>query len=52
MDILALLFYGIVCGILSWVSPKVGDAPVRVAIGVAVGIGAAGLLPSVRAMLG
>ena len=52
MDIMTLLFYGIVCGILAGLSPKIGEAPVRVAIGVAVGIAAAGLLPQLRAVIG
>lgn len=52
MDIMGLLYYGIVCGLLSWVSPRLGEPPVRVAMGVAVGIAAAGLLPYLRMMLG
>lgn len=52
MDILGLVYYGIVCGALGGLSPRVGDAPVRVAIGIAVGIAAAGILPYVRMALG
>lgn len=51
MDITALVFYGIVCGLLSWAGPVLGTPAVRAAVGVAVGIGAAGVLPYIRMMM-
>ena len=52
MDIAGLLFYGAVCGVLAGVSPRIGEAPVRVAVGIGVGIASAGLLPELRSLLG
>ena len=52
MDIIGLVYYGAICGLLGGVSPRIGDAPVRVALGIGVGIAAAGLLPYLRQMAG
>jgi hypothetical protein len=53
MDVTALIFYAIVCGLLSLASPTHGQTPVtRLAIGAVVGIAAAALLPVLRGMFG
>jgi hypothetical protein len=41
MDVTALIFYAIVCGLLSLAAPTVGKPVMRVAIGAIVGIAAA-----------
>lgn len=51
MDPTTLLFYAIVCGLLSVFAPKVGRAPSRFLVGAAVGIVAATLLPILLASL-
>jgi len=52
MDPVTLTFYAAVCGLLSAFAPdKAGRVP-RFAIGVAVGLVAAGLLPVARRVLG
>ncbi|MEM7722795.1 MAG: hypothetical protein AAF376_10505 [Pseudomonadota bacterium] len=48
MDITALIFYAIVCALLSMASPRLGTPVKRLAIGAAVGIVAAALLPILR----
>jgi hypothetical protein len=45
MDVTALIFYAIVCGLLSLAAPTVGTPVMRVAIGAIVGIAAAIILP-------
>ncbi len=52
MDVLGLVFYGAVCGLLSWAGPVLGAPIVRLGVGVAVGIAAAGILPIIRTALG
>lgn len=52
MDIIGLVYYGAICGVLGGISPRIGEAPVRVALGIGVGIAAAGLLPYLRQMVG
>lgn len=52
MDPISLAFYAIVCGILSLVAPNFGGMAPRLAIGAAVGIAAAAVLPFVRGMMG
>ncbi|WP_439521737.1 hypothetical protein [Marivita sp.] len=52
MDVTALGFYAIVCGILSWAAPRLGQPFVRFGIGATVGIIAASVLPSLRGMVG
>ncbi len=49
---MALVFYGVVCGVLGWAGPRLGAPPVRFGIGVVVGIVAATLVPVLRGMLG
>lgn len=52
MDFVALAFYAVVCGVLSLAGPKLGAPTVRFGIGATVGIVAAAILPSLRALLG
>lgn len=48
MDPVALIFYAIICGVLSLFAPQLGRAPQRLIIGAIVGIAAAAVLPLVR----
>ena len=52
MDITALGFYAVVCGVLSFAAPKLGKPLLRFGIGAAVGIVAAALLPMLKGMMG
>lgn len=52
MDIVALIFYATVCGLLGWAGPRLGAPPVRFGIGALVGIIAVTVLPLVRSVLG
>lgn len=52
MDPVALVFYALVCGILSLASPRLGTPFLRMAIGAAVGIAAAFLLPVLKDAVG
>lgn len=52
MDVTALAFYALVCGVLSWAGPRLGQPLLRFGIGALVGIVAAAVLPAVRATLG
>lgn len=51
MDILPLLFYGLICGLLAYFSPVFGGRITRFGVGVLVGLVAAGILPLVRSFL-
>lgn len=51
MDITALIFYALVCALLSMASPRLGTPVKRLAIGAVVGIAAAALLPVIRTAL-
>jgi len=51
MDFVTLAYYGLICGILSLAAPRLGNRMVRLAIGVVVGLIAAGVLPLARAAL-
>ncbi len=51
MDMLALMFYGTICGALSMVSPQFTNPLVRISVGVVVGFIAASFLPIVRSWL-
>ncbi len=51
MDILALTFYGIICGALAYISPTMKNTLIRLAIGVGTGLIAASALPLVRAVV-
>ncbi len=52
MDVTALIFYAIICGLLSLAAPTVNKPTLRVAIGALVGIAAAIVLPILRTTLG
>lgn len=51
MDVIALLYYAAICGLLGWAAPHFGGRLPRFAVGVAVGLAAASLLPMLRALL-
>jgi hypothetical protein len=52
MDPVTLAYYGVICGCLSLVSPRIGSGLARLAIGLAVGLAAAAVLPPLRRALG
>ncbi len=52
MDPIALAFYAVVCGVLSFFAPQLGAPFVRMGIGAAVGIAAAAALPLIKASMG
>ena len=53
MEPISLIFYAVVCGLLSLFAPSLGGAMPRMAIGAVVGIAAAGTLPFLQgAVLG
>jgi len=52
MDPLALVYYALVCGLLGLAAPRLRRPLTRFAVGVAVGLVAAGALPGLRAMIG
>ncbi len=52
MDIIALGFYAVVCGALSFFAPNLGTSFVRFGIGAVVGIIAATVLPILRGAFG
>lgn len=52
MDVTALVFYAIICGLLSLAAPRVTKPLTRVAIGALVGIAAALILPALRIAFG
>lgn len=51
MDIVTLVYYAAVCGILSLAAPYIGRRIIRLSIGVLVGVIAAAVLPAARAAL-
>jgi hypothetical protein len=51
MDPITLGFYAVVCGTLSVVAPKFPRLPIRLGIGVAVGLIAASILPLIKDVL-
>ena len=51
MDMLTLVYYAAICGVLSLVAPRLGRRYIRFGIGVAVGTGAAVVLPVISAAL-
>lgn len=52
MDIIALGFYALICGLLSLLAPSFGTRFLRFGIGAAVGIAAAATLPIIKNALG
>jgi hypothetical protein len=51
MDIFALTFYGIVCGLLAYTSPIMKNKLVRLGIGMGIGLLAATALPWIRNLM-
>jgi len=52
MDPITLSFYAVVCGLLGLAGPRLGRPMMRLGIGAAIGLIAAGALPTIRAALG
>lgn len=52
MDPVTLAFYAVVCGLLGLAGPNLGRPTIRLGIGAAVGLIAAGALPTIRLSLG
>ncbi|MEM6385135.1 MAG: hypothetical protein AAF718_02750 [Pseudomonadota bacterium] len=52
MDPVALVFYAIICGLLSLFAPNLGGRVPRLAVGACVGVVAASLLPLLNSMIG
>jgi hypothetical protein len=52
MDPVSLGFYATVCGLLGLAGPRLGRAPVRLAVGALVGVLAVTLLPQIRGLMG
>ncbi|WP_412563676.1 hypothetical protein [Thalassobius sp. MITS945101] len=52
MDPIALVFYAVICGLLSLFAPSLGGMVPRLALGAVVGIVAAALLPTLKALIG
>lgn len=50
MDPISLSYYAAVCGLLSLFAPRFGGYLPRLAIGILVGLVAAGVLPALRGM--
>jgi len=51
MDIVTLVYYAAICGLLSLAAPNLNNRMVRLSIGVVVGVIAAAGLPVIRAAL-
>ncbi|SLN66775.1 hypothetical protein ROJ8625_03400 [Roseivivax jejudonensis] len=52
MDAVTVLYYAIVCGVLSLAVARLARAWLRLTVGIAVGVLAASALPPLRALLG
>lgn len=52
MDPISLVFYAIVCGLLSLFAPQLGGRLPRLAVGAGVGVLAASVLPILNGMMG
>ncbi|MDJ0639768.1 MAG: hypothetical protein QNJ20_13090 [Paracoccaceae bacterium] len=52
MDPVALVFYAVVCGVLSLAAPTLGGRVPRLAVGAVVGVVAASVLPILSTMMG
>lgn len=52
MEPISLVFYAVVCGLLSVFAPSLGGTVPRMAVGAVVGVLAATALPMVRGMMG
>jgi hypothetical protein len=52
MDLTALGFYAVICGVLSFASPRLGRPLIRFGVGAFIGIVAALVLPMFKGVLG
>ncbi|MCB1760054.1 MAG: hypothetical protein KDI68_09800 [Gammaproteobacteria bacterium] len=52
MDLFNLVFYAVICGLLSLAAPRLGRFPLRLGAGMLVGVAAAAALPAIKAALG
>ena len=52
MDPISLVFYAVVCGLLSVFAPNLGGMVPRLTVGAVVGVVAAAALPFVNGMMG
>jgi hypothetical protein len=52
MDPVTMTYYGVICGGLAVVSPRLSPAAVRVVFGLVVGLLAAAVLPALRQATG
>ncbi len=52
MDLFALGFYGIICGLLSVFAPQLGTFYIRFGIGAAIGVVSAFVLPILKGVIG
>lgn len=52
MDPLALIYYAMICGALSYFAPNLRTPVARLSVGAAVGVVAASLLPMLHGLLG
>ena len=51
LDPTTLVYYALICGVLSLAGPVFQRPAVRFAVGICVGLGAAALLPQIQAVL-
>ena len=51
MEPISLVFYAVICGLLSVFAPNLGGALPRMAFGAVVGLAAAAVLPFIRGMM-
>ena len=51
MDPVSLLYYALICAVLSFIAPSLRTSTVRLAVGAVVGMAAAGVLPFVQQAL-
>lgn len=52
MDLLTLVYYAAICGLLSLFAPLLGSRPIRFGVGIGVGAVAALVLPVVAGLFG
>ncbi|MBO6602431.1 MULTISPECIES: hypothetical protein [Paracoccaceae] len=52
MDLMAMIFYAVICGLLGLAGPRLGAPLLRLGIGAGVGIAAAAILPVIRGIMG
>lgn len=52
MDVLSLVFYALICGLLAVFAPNLGSRAMRMGVGAVIGIAAAAILPVLRGAFG